>query len=55
MKDIVTTHGGHWFAGITGTKFFHKQLTEAGSGELAISTLLDTSYPSFGYMWNNDK
>ena len=45
VKDIVTTHNGHWFAGITGTKFFHRALATAGSGKLALDTLLDTTYP----------
>jgi len=53
-KDISVTHNGAWMAGISGTKAFHGTLTAGGYGELAVTTLLQTSYPSFGYMFNND-
>lgn len=44
----------HLSTGIIGTRFMFDVLTEAGHGDLALSLLLQTDYPSFGYMFNND-
>jgi hypothetical protein len=35
-------------------KFLHRALTAGGYGAVAVSNLMMTSYPSFGYEFNND-
>ena len=49
----MVKQGGHWNAGISGTFYFHRALIAGGRGDVALHTLLDDSYPSFGYWWNN--
>ena len=53
VNDIMVKQGGHWNAGISGTFYFHRALIAGGRGDVALHTLLDDSYPSFGYWWNN--
>ena len=48
----VLAKDSHWSTGIIGMRFLHTALTEAGNGSLAVDTLLQTSYPSFGYMFS---
>ena len=50
-SDVVSAHGGHWSVGIIGMRFLHAALTDAGAGNVALDTLLQTAYPSFGYMF----
>ena len=51
-QDVATTHNSHWSTGIIGMRFLHASLTAAGNGSLAVDTLLQTSYPSFGYWFS---
>jgi alpha-L-rhamnosidase len=49
VNDITTTHNSHFSVGIIGMRFLQGSLTRIGSGELAIDTLLPTTYPSYGW------
>lgn len=55
--DISVTHtdatGPHWVTGIIGMRFLHPALTAIGQGKLALDTLLQTSYPSYGWEFNH--
>ena len=51
--DVATTHNGHWSTGIIGMRFLHAALTASGQSTLALDTLLQVEYPSYGY-WFND-
>lgn len=35
-------------------KYLHRALTANGFGEVAIDSLLQPDYPSFGFWFNND-
>ena len=48
----VLAKDSHWSTGIIGMRFLHTALTEAGNGSLALDTLLQTTYPSFGYWFS---
>ena len=48
----VLAHDSHWSTGIIGMRYLHSALTEAGHGEMAVDTLLQTTYPSYGYMFS---
>jgi len=51
LANEVIAKDRHWSTGIIGMRFLHTALTQAGNGSLAVDTLLQTSYPSFGYMF----
>jgi len=51
-KDVSVTHTSHWSTGIIGMRFLHSSLTQAGNGSLALDTLLQSDYPSFGYWFS---
>lgn len=53
VNDIVKTHGNHWFTGIIGMRFLHNVLTAYGNPNVAIDTLLQPDYPSFGWWFNH--
>ena len=46
---MAVTHSAHWSTGIIGRRFLHTALTRAGQSNLALDTLLQTDYPSFGW------
>jgi hypothetical protein len=48
----VLAKDSHWSTGIIGMRHLHTALTEAGNGSLAVDTLLQTTYPSFGYWFS---
>jgi len=50
-KDVLQKER-HWSTGIIGMRFLHSALTEAGNGSMAIDTLLQSDYPSFGYWFS---
>lgn len=50
--DVVTGHGSHWSVGIIGMRFLHAALTDIGAANVALDTLLQTSYPSYGYWFS---
>jgi alpha-L-rhamnosidase len=52
VQDVATTHDSHWSTGIIGMRYLHASLTAAGNGSLAVNTLLQTTYPSFGYWFS---
>ena len=47
--DVAVTHASHWSTGIIGMRFLHAALVGAGQSDLAIDTLLQPDYPSFGW------
>lgn len=52
-NDVANTHSSHWVTGIIGMRFLHAALTSIGEGVLAVSTLLNTDYPSFGWSFDH--
>ena len=52
LAGEVLAKNSHWSTGIIGMRFLHAALTSAGNGSLAIDTLLQTDYPSFGYWFS---
>lgn len=53
VTDIVTTHNSHFSTGIIGMRYLHTALTQIGAGNVAVDTLLQVDYPSFGYEFND--
>ena len=51
--DVAVTHASHWSTGIIGMRFLHAALVQGGQADLALSTLLQTDYPSFGWWFNH--
>ena len=51
--DVAVTHASHWSTGIIGMRFLHAALARAGQADLALATLLQTDYPSFGWWFNH--
>lgn len=49
----VTTIGNHFTTGIIGFKFLFDQLADAGSADVALAVLEQTSYPAMGYEATN--
>lgn len=47
-KDILENHSGHHSTGHMGTRYIYGELSRFGFGDLAQSMLNQTSYPSFG-------
>ncbi|CAF3447303.1 unnamed protein product [Rotaria sp. Silwood1] len=52
IKDITTT--GHFTGGIVSVAPLYPLLSREGHHDLALKLALDTSYPSYGYMFHND-
>jgi len=50
VEDLVTTHGGKLTVGISGAKNLFRQLTAHGRPDLAVGLMLQTDYPSYGFM-----
>lgn len=49
INDIVVTHDSHWVTGIIGMRYLHGALTSIGAGNVAVDTLLQVTYPSYGF------
>lgn len=54
VNDIWSTHEGHISVGISGAKYLYRMLTENGFAGLALGLAEQTTYPSYGYMFNNE-
>lgn len=54
VKDIMTTWNGHLSTGIVGTRFLFPVLTSLGRSDIALLINQQTTFPSFGYMVQND-
>ena len=66
LKEKIETNHDLLGTGFLGTPYLLEELTKAGYGELAYTLLLNTEYPSWGYLvehgatttwerWNGDK
>jgi len=61
LKDTVTksllndiaAHNDHLTTGIIGTRYLFEVLTSIGRHDLALKIATQTTYPSYGYMFNN--
>ena len=49
----IAKHGGHTSVGILGQKYIGRALTATGNADTAISMMLQTTYPSFGWQFNH--
>ena len=54
VHDIMVTQGGHTTSGIVGIKFLMEVLSILGKDEVALALALQTTYPSWGFMIQND-
>ena len=52
-SDVQVAHTSHWSTGIIGMRFLHAALVQGGQAELALDTLLQTDYPSFGFWFQH--
>lgn len=50
IKDIIEIHGTHTTSGILGIKFMLEVLALYGRMDVAISMLIQTTFPSYGFM-----
>ncbi|KAG7347499.1 alpha-L-rhamnosidase [Nitzschia inconspicua] len=53
ISDIEVTNGGHTTSGIIGIKYEMEALSILGRGDVALDLALQTTYPSWGYMLQN--
>lgn len=53
-REILQVRNGHIHAGITGGALLFKLLREEGRNDLIYSMVSQTTYPSWGYMKEND-
>lgn len=53
LNDIVSTNKNHVTVGIIGAKALFPVLDGAGKHDAAVSLMMQTSYPSWGYMRHN--
>lgn len=49
----IALHGGRTSVGIIGQKYLGRALTATGNGDTAISMMLQTEYPSFGWQFQH--
>jgi alpha-L-rhamnosidase len=49
----IAKHGGRTSVGIIGQKYIGRALTATGNGDVAISMMLQTDYPSFGWTFQH--
>ena len=49
----IAKHSGRTSVGIIGQKYLGRALTATGQGDTAISMMLQTEYPSFGWAFNH--
>ncbi|UJR08756.1 hypothetical protein I4U23_013013 [Adineta vaga] len=54
LVDNIVQHANHSTTGIVGTAALFPILTEAGYHDLAVTVATQITYPSFGFMFNND-
>ncbi|CAF1440979.1 unnamed protein product, partial [Adineta ricciae] len=54
LVDNIVQNGNHSTTGIVGTAALYPVLTDAGYHDLAVAIATQTTYPSFGYMFNNN-
>jgi alpha-L-rhamnosidase len=54
LVDNIVTLGNHSATGIVGTAALFSVLSDAGYHDLAVALATQTTYPSFGFMFNND-
>ena len=53
LNDIVTVNKNHLTTGIVGTKYLLEVLSAINRTDLAYELMIETTYPSFGYMVAN--
>jgi alpha-L-rhamnosidase len=53
LVDNIVNNDNHLTTGIIGVAALFPVLTEAGYHDLAVTVATQTTYPSFGYMFNN--
>jgi alpha-L-rhamnosidase len=53
LLNDLKQHGNHLTTGIIGTRFLFEVLHSLDQADLAVSMLMQTDYPSYGYMFNN--
>ena len=53
LRDIMTKHKNHTTSGIVGVRAMLEALPKLGRADVALSMLLRTDYPSFGYEVTN--
>lgn len=54
LVNNIAANGGAWSTGITGMKYLTRVLIDGGADDVAVDMLLQTTYPSYGFMFNND-
>jgi alpha-L-rhamnosidase len=54
LVDNIAQNDNHLTTGIVGTAALFPILTEVGFHDLAVTVATQTTYPSFGFMFNND-
>ena len=54
LVDNISENNNHLTTGIVGTAALFPVLSDAGYHDLAVTIATQTTYPSFGFMFNND-
>lgn len=54
LVDNIVNNGNHSTSGIVGVAAVYPVLSDAGFHDLAVTVATQTTYPSFGYMFNNN-
>ncbi|CAM4957269.1 unnamed protein product [Rotaria socialis] len=54
LADNIAANDNHLTTGIIGTAALFPVLSDAGYHDLAVTVATQTTYPSFGFMFNND-
>jgi alpha-L-rhamnosidase len=54
LVDNILNNSNHSTSGIIGCAALYPVLSDAGYHDLAVTIATQTTYPSFGYMFNND-
>ncbi|CAF2531337.1 unnamed protein product [Rotaria sp. Silwood2] len=54
LVDNIVANDNHLTTGIIGTAALFPVLSDAGYHDLAVTVATQTTYPSFGFMFNND-
>ncbi|CAF4338285.1 unnamed protein product, partial [Rotaria magnacalcarata] len=54
LADNIAANDNHLTTGIIGTAALFPVLSDAGYHDLAVAVATQTTYPSFGFMFNND-
>lgn len=53
LNNIITVTNNHLTTGIVGTKFLFEVLTAINRTDVAFGLLIESTYPSFGFMVAN--